>query len=369
MNTASKIGPRPMRIVESSLPSDIALQVQEFSPSEVAAQVVGTVPQRMRTIITKRFGLDGREKMTLEEIGRKQGITRERVRQIESEALELIREKAGEELRNIEHCVDCVLEHHGNVLAEEHLFDLFLDNDDAMDRQALIFLMTILPSTIKKAQSKDFYALWAKNKDAIQQKKDVIAEVVNRLKKSKTPLTEESFLEMLRTVEAGPDNISDQTLHAYVLTSKNITKNPYEEWGLAKWAEIMPRGVKDKAYLVTKKHAEPLHFTAIADRINETKFDHKVAYPQTVHNELIKDDRFVLVGRGIYALKEWGYSPGTVLDVLREILSSNGGVMSREEIMKEMNGRRKVRRNTIILNLQNSDFFEKIDSKHYKIKK
>ncbi len=146
-----------------------------------------------------------------------------------------------------------------------------------------------------------------------------------------------------------------------------MAKNPYNEWGLSAWPEITPRGVKDKAYLVTKKHGEPLHFREIAEKINETKFDHKTAYPQTVHNELIKDGRFVLVGRGIYALKEWGYNPGTVLEVIKTILKKNGGTMTRDDIMKEVMKKRKVRRNTIVLNLQNSKYFEKIDAKTYRL--
>ena len=49
------------------------------------------LPEKERTVILARFGLDGEESRTLEEIGREMGLTRERVRQIETAALVRLR--------------------------------------------------------------------------------------------------------------------------------------------------------------------------------------------------------------------------------------------------------------------------------------
>ena len=51
-----------------------------------------------------------------------------------------------------------------------------------------------------------------------------------------------------------------------------------------------------------------MHFKEVAEAISKT-FGKKTHYA-TCHNELIKDSRFVLVGRGMYALAEWGYQAG-----------------------------------------------------------
>ena len=83
----------------------------------------------------------------------------------------------------------------------------------------------------------------------------------------------------------------------------------------------------------------------------------KAVLPQTVHNELIKDPRFVLVGRGTYALQDWGYKPGTVKDVIREILHDNGGTMTREAIVQKTLDQRRVKESTILLNLQDKKYF------------
>ena len=63
-------------------------------------------------------------------------------------------------------------------------------------------------------------------------------------------------------------------------------------------------------------------------------------HPQTVNNELIKDPRFVLIGRGLYALSEWGYEPGTVKDVLVQILKDSGKALRKEDVLQLISERR-----------------------------
>jgi DNA-directed RNA polymerase delta subunit len=113
-----------------------------------------------------------------------------------------------------------------------------------------------------------------------------------------------------------------------------------------------------------KEKNQPLHFTQIAHLIDEYKLGKKKAHPQTVHNELIKDDRFVLIGRGIYALAEWGYSEGTIKDVIKEILAKSDRPLEKEEILKEVFRIRKVKKATVMINLNNSSIFEKRDNSY-----
>ena len=127
--------------------------------------------------------------------------------------------------------------------------------------------------------------------------------------------------------------------------------------------------MKDKAYLIVQKAGNPLHFTEITKLINRVWIKDKKACPQTVHNELIKDKRFVLVGRGIYALKEWGFREGTVLEVLQDVLNEKGiESLSKEDIIGKVLKKRWVKRNTVLLNLQNSDYFVKLNNGKYSLK-
>jgi RNA polymerase primary sigma factor len=68
-------GPLPDELVEDSL------------RSQVLATALRALPERHRLVVVLRYGLDDADPKTLEEIGRRLGLTRERVRQIEVEAL------------------------------------------------------------------------------------------------------------------------------------------------------------------------------------------------------------------------------------------------------------------------------------------
>jgi RNA polymerase primary sigma factor len=67
--------PQPDELVEGSL------------RSQTLADALASLPERHRAVLILRYGLDEADPRTLEEIGRSLGITRERVRQIEVEAL------------------------------------------------------------------------------------------------------------------------------------------------------------------------------------------------------------------------------------------------------------------------------------------
>jgi hypothetical protein len=107
------------------------------------------------------------------------------------------------------------------------------------------------------------------------------------------------------------------------------------------------------AYLALKRHGSPMHFGEVAKAISE--LFNKRAHEATCHNELIKDKRFVLVGRGLYALTEWGYSRGVVKDVIKSILA--GGPLNKKEIVERVKRERYVKDGTILVNLQDTRLF------------
>ena len=58
---------------------------------EQMEDVLETLSERERAVLEMRFGLDGSQGRTLEEVGREFGVTRERIRQIEAKALRKLR--------------------------------------------------------------------------------------------------------------------------------------------------------------------------------------------------------------------------------------------------------------------------------------
>ncbi len=139
------------------------------------------------------------------------------------------------------------------------------------------------------------------------------------------------------------------------------------QWGLVGWPEVNPKSIRDKTYLVLGKHGQPMHFSQISEHIKNSNFARRNVTVQAVHNELIKDPRFILIGRGIYALAEWGYTPGTVADIIIDVLREEAP-LHKDEIVKRVLKRRQVKTTTIILNLQEKDHFVRVAKATYKLK-
>jgi len=337
---------------------------------KVIFDMIEEIPERPRSVIIKRFNLDGEGVRTLDKIGKNYGITRERVRQIETEAISKLK-KVGRK-----HNIDFIFEYtkikiesQGGVISEEKLIDILFEDESNGDINKHISLLILsLNDRIKVAkESKAYKKIYYYEVESLDRFKNIVERLETYLLENQSNITFDVMKEILH--QDGYLNISKEYLKSYLDSNKVVLDNILGEWGHMQWTHIKPRSVRDKAYLTLKKNKKPLHFVDITKKINKIWDSNKKANNQTVHNELIKDDRFVLVGRGIYALSEWGYKPGTVLDVLREIFNeTDKKEMSQNEIIECVLEKRKVKKNTIILNLQNKSFFEKIPGKIYRSK-
>ncbi|MCD8561468.1 hypothetical protein LRY29_00065, partial [Candidatus Saccharibacteria bacterium] len=138
-----------------------------------------------------------------------------------------------------------------------------------------------------------------------------------------------------------------------------------DTWGLAKWPTVNPKNIRDKIYVILAENKKPLHFSDIAKAIKDSSFKRKDVTTQAIHNELIKDKRFVLIGRGIYALDSWGYSKGTVSDIIADVLKKAGEPLHRDEIVKRVLKSRQVKETTILLNLQSKPQFKRVAKATY----
>jgi hypothetical protein len=211
---------------------------------------------------------------------------------------------------------------------------------------------------------------WAVDADHAEEAQRVLQDVEKHIRRKNQPLSDGELVEL--TLRANQDRLplTRETVATLLSVSKSIRQGPFGQWGLSHWPEVSPRGVRDKAYLVFDRESRPLHFRDTATLIDRASFSNnrkKNTHPQTVHNELIKDDRFVLVGRGIYALAKWGYTPGTVKDVIVEVLAKEGQALQKEEIISKVLEQRMVQKNTVLLNLQNRNYFAKTEEGKYSL--
>ena len=334
-----------------------------------ADRALEALDARSVDIIIRRFGLKSDQIETLESIGNQYGITRERVRQIESNARKLLSE-LDEPFTSVYALFAGVFEAHGGVLTQDNLVSLLRDEVNSEITSNLVgFHLTILPNFSATASDATFVPHWRHEpsvKDYVENAVRVASDILE--KKAEPIALNDLSVRVQNQLKEKGIHVPTAHVRALLVASIMIEPTAFGEWGLSGWAETSPRGVGDKAFAVLRRHKKPAHFREITDLINEAGFDQKQANPQTVHNELIKDGRFVLVGRGLYGLKEAGYKAETVADVLTQILGESDSPMAKEDLVKRVLDQRMVKKNTVLLSLQNNDRFERVDSGSYKLK-
>ncbi|MCX6813843.1 MAG: hypothetical protein NT078_01275 [Candidatus Azambacteria bacterium] len=337
------------------------------SLKNILDELIKVLNPRTREVVEKRFGLRSVSCQTLEAIGQNLGVTRERVRQIEALGLrQLANKNVLESLNPAFETIEKHLMDYGGVRREDYflrelskLFSLKEKNDENLVSFALVLGQERF---IHFKETPRWRAAWALNDNAYNNVISLIDALRKKLAEQNLPIPKEAVLKIATFLNSGT---SDKALFSYIELSREIAQNPFGEWGIIDSPEVSPKGVKDKAYLIFKKEKKPLHFVQVAELINQVAFEGRQAHPQTVHNELIKDPRFVLVGRGTYALADWGYEPGTVRDVLVSALKNAELGLTKEEIIKIVQTKRLVKENTILLNLQNKKVFKKIDNERF----
>ncbi len=336
-----------------------------FKPKQVTTKLLTALPERARDVLEKRYGLskDG-ETHTLESIGQTYGITRERVRQIENYGINSI-QKADvyEEFTAVFDELNEVIQSLGGGLVAEHVL---LDEitTDANLRNHIYFLLIIGSAFYRSKENSGYTHRWYTEKKIVETVEGALKNVYTSLKRDDL-VSEQEIIDRFRTELLSLTGEQDDTiLKRWLKISKEVDSNPLGEWGHASSPNVRVKGIRDYAYLVVKRHGSPMHFREVAQSIEE--LFGKKAHTATTHNELIKDGRFVLVGRGLYALTEWGYSAGVVKDVLQEILA-NHGPLSREEIIDKVRKERYVKDNTIVVNLQDNALFKRLANGTYMV--
>ncbi|MFA5047708.1 MAG: sigma factor-like helix-turn-helix DNA-binding protein [Patescibacteria group bacterium] len=363
--------------------------ITAFSPTETLTALFSNLNDKEIDVIKRRFGLGMERKYTLEEIGQHYGITRERVRQIENLTIKKLKEMVDlrQELKEAELLVSQLLEQYGGVMEEEFFLENVLSyiNADSEHKNTLLFLAEhIFSDNVNKMrQDKEFNNLWKLNNADVDLLKGTINQLVKIIENEGKSLkladllvcfrdsdfykeNKDKIFSLTTLLEATEEDV-DKILESYLRASRRIKQDIFSDWGLVSWGIVQPRKINDKIYLVLKKSGKPLHFTDIATLINENGFDDKKAYPPTVHNELILDDKYILVGRGIYALKEWGYKAGNVADVIEDVIEENGP-MTKEEIINKVLDKRNVKRSTVYLSLMNHPRLSKSANGRYSLK-
>jgi len=334
-----------------------------FKPKQVVKRLLTPLSPRALDVMTKRYGLgESTERMTLEAIGKTYGITRERVRQIENFALSAIKKAdAFKKEDAVFNELNKLVVSLGGVVCEED-FLMHISKDESTQNY-LYFLLVLGDQFKREKEDEHFRHRWIVDDKVSMKVHDAIRELYKTLShEDLVPESEivASFLEHLKDVSEEYKN--EEITKRWLALSKTIAKNPLGEWGVAQSHNVNARGMRDYAYLIIRKHGSPMHFTEVAKSI--TSIFGKKAHVATCHNELIKDNRFVLVGRGLYALSSWGYEKGVVKDVIAKLLKKEGP-LTKKDIIDRVLKERYVKENTVFVNLQDTKMFKRTKDGKY----
>lgn len=326
----------------------------------MAEAVLASEFQRTREIMQKRFGLSQEDPQTLEKIGQDYDITRERVRQIIADVLKKITARGVDvNFKKAEEKIAFTIKENDGIIKEQEIIAKLGAGNEA-EANAIVFFAVASGNIEITDEAGILKKSWLVDREVVEKVKEAARVIGQIFEKNKNLLIGEELAEKIFSTRPDLKNkYSKKELLNFAGVIASIEKNAFGKWGLKSWAEVTPKGTRERIHLILKEKKKPLHFSEIAKLIDEYKLGKRKAHPQTVHNELIKDERFVLVGRGIYALSEWGYEKGTIKDVLENILKDSQKPLGREEILAKVLRRRKVKKATVMINLNNPKFFIK----------
>ncbi len=341
--------------------------------NKISKNLLDSLKERPREIIIKRFGLDGKSPRVLGDIGDGFGITRERVRQIEGDSFKKLQAVVKEE--NFKKLIDVAvetIEENGGFCEKRKLKESLKNEITKKERNQIMFLLNSSKKLKFKKGKLSMSGFWFLRGNSID--KDALKihnAVVKYIKAQKEPCLFEDILEEFRNSEYSDffaNAAGVKRMRMILEMSRLVNKNILEEWGMKNWKIISERGAREKAFLVLRKHEEPLHFRKITDHINSYWGNKKRALPQTVHNELIKDGRFVLVGRGIYGLNDWGFPEGTVKEIILAFLTKQTIPLEKEVIVDYVLSRKQVKETTVKVTLADRKLFHKTSDGKFTLK-
>jgi hypothetical protein len=336
-------------ILEKMVKGEKSEELTRLNAISIVNNLFSDLLERERDILARRFGLSGVKGETLEKIGQMHKLTRERVRQIEAASIRKIKklENLEEFLSSLRSIINQLLKEHGGMLRKDYLLDILTvyclevgkhegenatEDKKAIYRNHFNFLISkMLEDGFDIVKDSDKFNPYYKEKGQdITHLEELANDLVAKVEEVQKTLTTEDILDLLKKLNSYSEDVvtisetdlttvfksesftdkaeiinGNKVLYSLLQAVKNVDQNKYGHWGKADWQEIKPKTINDKIYLVLKNEGKPMHFTEIASKINEIKFDKKNANPATVHNELILDGRYILTGRGMYGLKDW----------------------------------------------------------------
>ena len=362
------------------MPSTASAATGVLDFAAVAGAYSTYLTAREKNIIAYRFGLNGKGSLTLQQIGDKMGVTRERIRQLQDFALQKINENLTDStmasLSKLIKLAQEIIAENGGIAAEEKIVSEILNHSQRSsqtDKSFIQLALTVDSKTqrfVDRQRFETFWALSSVKKENLEKVEGSIVSVLKDLKKGELSLDFETLFQRVFSFAKEKHGLSlEPELVRSVVDIWSHFAELDGQIGLSEWRWIRPRSVIDKSIIVLRRAMKPMHFTEINDAIINARFDNKTCQAAATHNELIKAKEIVLVGRGTYGLREWGKKGGQVIDLLVEALEKAKKPLSRDELIASVLKHRDAKESTIMVNATRSKKIERTADGLYQLKK
>ena len=336
--------------------------IMKIQVKKLVDKALESLTEQQRRVLVLRYGLDGKGKRTLQEIADEYSLTRERIRQVQNMAVAALgKDECATLLASTITYLEDMLRKCGGAASADALCVSCEFATKA--EQNYIHLLLMVGNSFSVSDATDsvdrYWYVDEKHKHAVDATLDRVHRDVEG--RGEVLLVDADMQKLFEVV--GREHT--EHLPAYtdaMRLSLKVKRNPLGEWGLANHPEIALNGLAGYIRLVLRDAGEPLHFNQIADRITELRG--RNCHRGSCHNELVRRDEFILVGRGLYALDSMGYRPGTIADIIAAGIKERGP-MTQKEIIEYVSRERHVKTQSIVLTLGKKGMFTQDDHSRY----
>lgn len=334
--------------------------------------------------IQRRFGLEGLNKLTLDEIGQAYGVTRERIRQIEEKALKALKDALLEKrysgksfhvqpeiINFVRALFEAVAREAKGFVSETELMSrveeiIKVKADKHKDILGLLFnLFGLNPLNIDAYESDQIWEYGKTDQGKVLE--ECLKQIDNLLNFEQTePMDEFDVLVKINARLPKNKKIDSLQLHKFLELCGSIEKR-VDGLYQGKFEFLKSRSVQFERVL--REAGKPLHFEDITREVNNRLVSKglKKLESRNISNIMSSDERFVAVGStGLRGLKSWeNVELGNIVDLMEECLISLNRPATEQEIYDYIAGKRPVSDKSISIYLSNQDCFQKAGFKKW----
>jgi len=316
------------------------------SPKAFVEKLLAELPQDLRDVLVRRFGLWNRKPEILQDIGDSRGCTRERIRQLESKALAALNWPGNQ--RIVRRFLDRLYKKHFlhvlqkgyGIATEDELRSVFLS----------LFAQPQEGISVERLLSKAFWnsdslydkccleaqsGVFTTNEKLRREYLDTVSMVEKRLARAKKPVP---ISNLLAIIQNGRLQVANGTVARILQVAPSLQTDDKGLCGLSQWRYMRPKTLGDMIVRALVEIGKPAHFTQLTMHINEKFSPQAPLSPRNVHARLLYgQETFVWQSSGVYGLSAWGLKKAPfVKDRLVQILKSARQPMALSQIVKKV---------------------------------